>query len=362
MQVKEIFVIRCISCLSVVLLHAISMVLMVRADMLGDAVFRVVESFRTLLMFSTPAFIFISEFLLAHAYPGGVPEGFLKKRLKTIFIPFLFIAVLDAFMTAGLMMQQFQASVIMKKLLANIFLGNFIGYFILVIFQFYLLHMCFHSFLQKASPKWVLSISFAVTAAYLSYFTFIQPPVVQEEAPFPFSWVPFPGWLFYFCLAYYCGKNYERFLALLERYRHAVYAAAAVTGCFIVAVSFFGQDIGVTSKRPDILLYSTSIIFLCFHLFSKLKSVPKLIMMISNYSFSIYLLHAFILIFGLVILTTLDSIGTVSAVLLLFFISTGAAVFISWAVNKLKYGYMFVGKIYVPKKKRMEQKVRHHAG
>ncbi|MCY8011834.1 acyltransferase, partial [Bacillus haynesii] len=39
MQVKEIFVIRCISCLSVVLLHAISMVLMVRADMLGDAVF-----------------------------------------------------------------------------------------------------------------------------------------------------------------------------------------------------------------------------------------------------------------------------------------------------------------------------------
>lgn len=115
MQVKEIFVIRFISCLSVVLLHAISMVLMVRADMLGDTVFRVVESFRTLLMFSTPAFIFISEFLLAHAYPGGVPEGFLKKRFKTIFIPFLFIAVLDAFMTAGLMMQQFHASVILKN-------------------------------------------------------------------------------------------------------------------------------------------------------------------------------------------------------------------------------------------------------
>lgn len=113
-------------------------------------------------------------------------------------------------------------------------------------------------------------------------------------------------------------QNYERFLALLERYRHAVYAAAAVTGCFIVAVSYFGQDIAVTSKRPDILLYSTSIIFLCFHLFSKLKSVPKLIMMISNYSFSIYLLHAFILIFGLVILTSFESIGTVSAVLLLF--------------------------------------------
>ncbi len=76
LQVKEIFVIRFISCLSVVLLHAISMVLMVRADMLGDTVFRVVESFRTLLMFSTPAFIFISEFLLAHAYLAAFRKGF----------------------------------------------------------------------------------------------------------------------------------------------------------------------------------------------------------------------------------------------------------------------------------------------
>ena len=361
MQIKEIFMIRCISCLSVVLLHIISMVLMLQAEALAD-ISHTVDSFRTLLMFSTPAFIFISEFLLARSYPDGVPDGFLKKRGKVIFVPFLFIAAIDALLMTSAMGGEVTFLAFVQKYLANVFLGNFIGYFILVIFQFYLLHMCFHSFLQKASPKWVLSISFAVTAAYLSYFTFIQPPVVQEEAPFPFSWVPFPGWLFYFCLAYYCGKNYERFLALLERYRHAVYAAAAVTGCFIVAVSYFGQDIAVTSKRPDILLYSTSIIFLCFHLFSKLKSVPKLIMMISNYSFSIYLLHAFILIFGLVILTSFESIGTVSAVLLLFSISTGVAVFISWAVNKLKYGYMFVGKIYVPKKRRMEQKVRHHAG
>ncbi|MFT0803094.1 acyltransferase family protein [Bacillus swezeyi] len=361
MQVKEIFVIRCISCLSVVLLHAISMVLVIRGELLGDAV-RVIESFRTLLMFSTPAFIFISEFLLAHAYSGGVPEGFLKKRLKTIFIPFLFIAVLDAFLTAGLMMQQFHAAAILNKLLANIFLGNFIGYFILVIFQFYLLHMCFHSFLQKASPKWVLSISFLVTAAYLSYFTFVNPPVVHEQAPFPFSWVPFPGWLFYFCLAYYCGKDYKRFLTLLDKHRYKVYAAAILSAVSIVAISYFGQSIAISSKRPDILFYSTSIIFLCFHLFSKLKSVPKLIMFISNYSFSIYLLHAFFLIIGMVILSGIDSISTVPAVVLLFFVCTGGAIVVSWAANKLKYGYMFVGKIYQPKQKRPDPKVRHHAG
>ncbi|WFA05214.1 acyltransferase family protein [Bacillus sp. HSf4] len=361
MQVKEIFVLRCISCLSVVLLHAISMVMFLQEEMLGDTV-HVIESFRTLLMFSTPAFIFISEFLLAHAYSDGVPEGFLKKRFKTIFIPFLFIAVLDAFLTAGLMMEQFHAAAIVQKLLANIFLGNFIGYFILVIFQFYLLHMCFHSFLQKASPKWVLSVSFAVNAAYLCYFTFINPPVVQEQASFPFSWVPFPGWLFYFCLAYYCGKDYKRFLALLDQYRYAVYTAAVVTAVSIVAISYFSENIAITSKRPDILFYSISIIFLCFHLFSKLTAVPRLIMFISNYSFSIYLLHAFFLIIGMAVLSGINSISPVPAVALLFFGGTGAAIFVSWSVNKLKYGYMFVGKIYQPKRQRTEPKVQHHAG
>lgn len=75
MQIKEIFMIRCISCLSVVLLHIISMVLMLQAEALAD-ISHTVDSFRTLLMFSTPAFIFISEFLLARSYPDGVPDGF----------------------------------------------------------------------------------------------------------------------------------------------------------------------------------------------------------------------------------------------------------------------------------------------
>ena len=75
MQIKEIFVIRCLSCLSVVLLHVVSMVLMIQEESLASAA-HTVDAFRTLLMFSTPAFIFISEFLLARSYPGGVPAGF----------------------------------------------------------------------------------------------------------------------------------------------------------------------------------------------------------------------------------------------------------------------------------------------
>ncbi|MDA1476916.1 acyltransferase family protein [Bacillus changyiensis] len=360
MQVKEIFLMRCASCLSVVLLHTISMVILITGESQGDVV-RIVEAFRTLLMFSTPAFIFISEFLLSHAYPSDVPQGFLKKRLKTIFVPFLFIAVLDAVLLTSMMTQQVDGLAMVKKLFANIFLGNFIGYFILVIFQFYLLHMCFHSFLEKASPKWVLPISFLITAAYLSYFTFIQPPVLAEDSPFPFFWVPFVGWLFYFCLAYYCGRDYKRFLSILNQYRYTVYTAVIVSVAAIVSITYFDQNIAVSSKRPDILFYSTSIIFLLFYLFSQLKSVPRLILTISNYSFSIYLLHAFFLIPGMVLFKG-TTIHPVLVGMLLFVISLGGSVLLSWAVNQFKYGYMLVGKIYRPKLRSTDQKVRHRIG
>lgn len=140
MQIKEIFVIRRLSCLSVVLLHVVSMVLMIQEESLASAA-HTVDAFRTLLMFSTPAFIFISEFLLARSYPGGVPAGFLKKRGKVIFVPFLFIAAVDAILMKSVAEEGAGFVSMISKFLENVFLGNFIGYFILVIFQFYILHM-----------------------------------------------------------------------------------------------------------------------------------------------------------------------------------------------------------------------------
>lgn len=101
-------------------------------------------------MFSTPAFIFISEFLLARSYPDGVPDGFLKKRGKVIFVPFLFIAAIDALLMTSAMGGEVTFLAFVQKYLANVFLGNFIGYFILVIFQFYMLHMMFHEVLEKS--------------------------------------------------------------------------------------------------------------------------------------------------------------------------------------------------------------------
>ncbi|RCK13091.1 hypothetical protein DT075_04625 [Bacillus licheniformis] len=176
------------------------------------------------------------------------------------------------------------------------------GVFRFFIFSSSIIFLCFHLFSKlKSVPKLIMMISNYSFSIYLLHafilifglviLTALDSIGTVSAVLLLFFISTGPGWLFYFCLAYYCGKNYERFLALLERYRHAVYAAAAVTGCFIVAVSYFGQDIAVTSKRPDILLYSNIgyfilvifqfyLLHMCFHSFLQ-KASPKWVLSIS---------------------------------------------------------------------------------
>jgi membrane-bound acyltransferase YfiQ involved in biofilm formation len=336
MQVKEIFFIRCISCLSVVMIHVLGITMHSTSSML-----------MMLLMFSTPAFIFISEFLLSYSYPNGTPKGFLLKRIQFIFLPFLFVAFVDAVMMSSLGDNATLLS-FLQRISANIFLGNFIGYFILIIFQFYLLHIFFHQILQRISAKFVLSIAFLINGGYLTFVTFIDIPSFGPNPIFPISWIPFVGWVFYFCLAYYCGQNYKGFISLLDQYRYIVYGLVALSAFMILNNTYFGF-FEVSSKRPDILLYTTSIIFLFFHLFSKVSKVPSIIMTISNYSFSIYLFHVYFLGIGLTILNSFTEVQSSLSLMIIYSFSIVGPMMLSWIFNHFKYGYMFVGKIYKPK-------------
>ncbi|MBU8695207.1 acyltransferase family protein [Bacillus pumilus] len=339
MQIKEVFFIRCISCLSVVLIHAIAILSSPQQSSI----------FTALLMFSTPSFIFISEFLLAHAYPDGTPKGFMWKRIKAIFFPFVFIGIIDALM--------YSASInwglidFFKRASANVFLGNYIGYFVLIIFQFYLLHMVFHKFNHLISPKWVLSISFMITIGYLSLWNFVKIPQPQLPNPmFGLEWIPFPGWLFYFCLAYYCGKHYQQFIALLYRFQFAVYGLIMVSAMNVLSNSYLGF-FTLSSKRPDVVLYTVSFIFLCFLMFSKVKKVPAFVQMVSQYSFTIYLLHGYFLGIAVLLWTQLKEYPFSISTILITVLAVVGPIFISWAANHHKHGYMFVGKINRPRQK-----------
>ena len=90
-MVKEWNLLRAVACLSVVLLHSTTQM----GILLGGLQANYYDLFRIGLCYATPAFIVLSEIILANRYSLKVPSGFFIKRFKYIYIPFLVFSVID---------------------------------------------------------------------------------------------------------------------------------------------------------------------------------------------------------------------------------------------------------------------------
>src|SRR5699024_1137981 len=162
--------------------------------------------------------------------------------------------------------------------LGNIFLGQFVGYFVLVILQFYVLHHVLHRHLRRWNPWVVLTVAFAINAAYVWARGY---------------WLRAIGWIFYFALGYYAGRYREEILAVIARRRIAVIAGTlSAAGLLLLSLSS-GAFQFVSSKRPDLLFYAPMVIALLALCSLQWPRPPRFLLLISNYSFSIYLLHWF---------------------------------------------------------------------
>ncbi|MED0665968.1 acyltransferase family protein [Bacillus badius] len=351
--VPELFILRSVACLSVVLLHALtSTIVHFHPD--EDTAGTVLRTIQLLLLYSTPLFVFIAEFLNAYNYREKVPANFFKKRIQFIFVPYVvmgcFYAVYTEFANG--------TAAIFAKMLKNVLLGDYHGYFVLIIFQFYLLHVVFFRIQQRFSPRWVLIAAFVINAAYLSVFNFIDPPAIPYGGLIwnRLSWLPFIGWLFYFVLGYYAGAYYGAFKEWVAARQPLLFASWLLSGALLVALNHFGVIEGMSSKRVDVLLFTTATVLFGFSLCMKVRRLPKAVILISTYSFGIYLLHP---LFQNLTYRLLES-GHVPAprqlVLLIgLFFATGTllSMLAMYLLNKLPFGKYAVGKIGpVPKEKR----------
>ncbi len=341
--IEELYALRSIACLSVVLLHAIGAGLQsIPSASISEFNFLFFDSLNMLLYFSTPVFIFISIFLLAYSYRNKpLPENFLKKRGSFIFLPFLFMAF---FYSIPYATSTFEWG---KKFFLNAAIGDYHGYFILIIFQFYLLYIFLHRFLRGANPKIVVSVALAVNVAYLSVFHFVQPPNIPHSEYIweRFYWVPFLGWIFYFAVGYYCGHYYEAFTAFLKKNKKLILIAPFITSAVVLFLYHSNLLIVHSSKRIDILLHATAVALFIFYVMSHVKTVPSLLVKISNYSFGIYLLHMFyISVVDVVYQAFSLSYGPVY-IIFLFVFSTVASMATIYYMKSWKYAVYLVGKL-----------------
>ncbi|SES15061.1 acyltransferase family protein [Salipaludibacillus aurantiacus] len=285
--IKEIYWLRALACLAVVVTHAVNTTLSNYEYSIGQYEEYLLIAFRFIAFFGTPVFIFISEFLLAHSYPNGVPKGFLIKRVKFLLAPFAFMGLVFAFITADTL-QAFT-----RQLALNLFIGGYTGYFILIIFQFYLMHMIAQRFLERSSPVKVIGFSLVINVIYLGFFHMTSPPAmflgeyIWERG----HWLPVFGWLFYFTLGYYCGRHYHAVMEQLLQYRKIIYGLPFLSIGLVFFLVRYDILTVVSSKRIDYLLYTPALIAVILLLTYKLKRTPPLILSVSKYSFNIYLLH-----------------------------------------------------------------------
>lgn len=347
-SVNEIYFIRALACISIVMIHSLTRVT-VNYE-LPQSTIELARSSQLLLLFATPMFILISEFILSYAYPDKLPNGFFLKRVKFILFPYIAVSILYGI--SNKFIYGMSNSAFIDSTFQILFEAKWHGYFIIIIFQFYLLHYLFCRYFQKI-PAWIMiGLSFVINLAYLYIMNFVDPPntAFGNELWYIYGRLPFPGWIVYFCIGYYTGRNIESFRLSVAKYKFPIILLLAAVYALIINLYSSGKITVISSQRVDILFYSILMFLALFYAFSKAKSVPGIVKLISSYSFVIYLLHPMMQTFYH-LLNPEPELNITAYVLTMF--STGLIfpIIIGALLNKIPGGKYIVGNIPSLKRK-----------
>jgi len=334
--INEVFWIRSFACLAVVVIHSVYTTLENYEGTISQTDEYILIAVRFAAFFGTPAFIFISELLLARVYPDDLPKGFFMKRTKYLLFPFIFMGIIFALMTNNTWEE------IGSDIFLNVFAGNYTGYFILVIFQFYILHYLFHRYLNRWDPRITILISLVINVVYLAFFNFLDPPqnMVGNYFRKRGHWVLFIGWIFYFVLGYYCGVHYFYIKRIIVQFKWRIIFLPLIS--ILMMMFLVRMDIltVVSSKRIDNIFYTIGIISLIVLFTHRLKNVPWPVLFISKYSFHIYLLHRVFLYY----FPVMNDLSPLLYFVLSFVYAVGASILFSHIVSSFSWTPFFIGK------------------
>lgn len=331
-----IFWMRTIACLSIVLIHAITTTFS-KMDFVGHGT--AIRIFQLLLMFSTPLFVFISEFLLAKNYHVKTKPGFFKNKLIYLGIPYIVVNLAISYF-------YFEPETLddyFGHVSNTMFHGGAVTYFIVIIFQFYILHILFAKYIIKWKPIPVIIGATIFATLYWAFREFVPPSENPILGLFwgREGWMLFLGWISYFLLGFYTGIYYESLMKNIKKYTWLIIFGAILSAGILISNYLFGVSTWVESKRFDIPFYVTMVILLFFLFSSYVKYVPKFVLFISNYSFCIYLVHYFF-VHDLGLLRADSSLRNIAFT---FILTVTISVCLAYVFNLFKFGKFMVGGI-----------------
>lgn len=276
-MIKEWDFLRVVACLSILLLHTSSWVIL---EVGVEPEQQVYLFLRIALCYATPTFIVLSIIILSNRYRERLPMNFWSSRLQYILVPFLVWAFIDALLVESI----YRKGLLWDKYFYNVVYGEFVGWFVVVIFQLYIVFALMKRF--KWSITWFLPLSVLITLVHHAVIA-LPYPIFEEHANV--LRLLFTGWLGYFAVAYAMGVSYERLAALAKKCRGATVVFVVLAVLFLTIRMLLGYT-EVHSRRLDIVPLVFSVV-LCVIAWGQSLPATKLVRIISQYAFMIYLIH-----------------------------------------------------------------------
>lgn len=203
-----------------------------------------VFSGQKLMSFAVPGFIFLSAFKLFYSKSFSFSlksyGDFMYKRITKIFIPYSVFALVYYMYFVSNKYSSFD----LKELLLGIFLRGDISapfYFVIVIFQFYMLTPVFSAVFQRVSFKVAVPIAIAVNMLIKEF-------IVGSQVYFDLSVVDFYvryndrifiSYISYWVIGGYAGLLYQDFKATILKHRSKLGFACILIVLAHTALSYF---------------------------------------------------------------------------------------------------------------------------
>lgn len=281
---------------------------------------------RVILCFATPAFVMLSEALIARSYYKKLPEGFLSKRLKFIVAPFIVFAVVSEFVKVFVVGEPFDSERLTRYLM-----GQYHGWFVIVILQFYVMHML----IVKLKLSQLNIVLLSCLICYFQY-KYISPQLDHKDYKFAFT-----TWAAFFCCGYFIGRYYDEVINFIKNNGSVIFSFV-ILGIIISSLNFVYDGKLVHSKLFENIPLTISLF--CFLLFLGLKFGDDWwVQTVSRSSYGIYLVHWPIII----IYTTYiqwNAMPYLIALPLLFVLAAITSIIVVRTMNKLPFGDYIVGK------------------
>ena len=217
---------------------------------------------------------------------------FLKKRIKTILLPYIIWTAAYYVYYCSIGYFPFDIKVLCGYILNGSIVSPF--YFIIAIFQFYLLMPLWICIFKAVDKRIVLVLSFVIMVLAKKYLPLVFPNFAYHDRIFT-------TYIFYWILGCYAGLDYGKFKNFAIKYipvESVVFVVLALTDG-ILSYNVFAKGFVFNQLENLHLLYCISAIMFLFGLFSILCkngfNMNKILKNIDSSSFYIYLSHCFVM-------------------------------------------------------------------